>query len=102
MAEPRNRNELSEILHEYCEHVYFQPPTGTELQYPCIIYRLETTNKRYANNGRYMYCAEYSLQYITSDPDDDVKFKIDQLQYCAMGRSFISDNLYHYNYRLFF
>lgn len=100
MARPRS--ELSEILHEFCDNVYFQPPTGTKIKYPCIIYKIEDLDPRYADNRTYSICNQYSITYITRDPDDNVKYRIVDLPMCRMTRSYTEDNLYHYAYRLYF
>ena len=100
MGKPRSI--LSEKLHELCKNVYFQPPTGARITYPCIIYDLERTDVRFADNAPYALYDEYSLKYITRDPDDSVRSQILMLPYCNSERMYISDNLYHYPYRLYF
>ena len=100
MARPRA--ELSEILKALCANVYFQPPTGTKLKYPCIIYDLETFDVRHADNAKYTLHDKYQVTYITRDPDDFVKYQIEQLNMCSAGHFFISENLYHYPYTLYF
>lgn len=99
MAKPRL--ELSDLLHEYCDNVYFQPPTGTKISYPCIVYELERTNVRYADNAPYALHDEYSVKYITRDPDDPVRLELVYLPLCSSERMYINDNLYHYPYRLY-
>lgn len=96
-----SRLKLSEKLHELCTNVYFQPPTGTKIKYPCIIYDLDGINKRHADNAAYTLNDKYSIQYITRDPDDDVKYQIAMMQYCSPGSFFVSENLYHYNYTIY-
>lgn len=100
MARPRS--ELSEILHEYCSKVHFQPPTGTKLSYPCIIYNLENFVITPADNVAYMHYDKYEIIYITRDPDDPIKYSIAQIPMCKLGRVYTSDNLYHYSYTLYF
>lgn len=98
----RSRDELSAKFHALCDHVYFQPPGGHKLQYPCIIYTLDGLNDKAADNLDYLTHVEYSVTYITRDPDDSVIFDLDHLPMCAMTRAFTSDNLRHYVYRLFY
>ena len=99
----RQRSELSEKLHEICQNVYFQPPANIKLTYPCIIYRLDNLNVRFADNGGYQVMDEYSLTYITRDPDDEL-IRIIPLTfpYCVMTNTATSDNLRNYYYRLYF
>lgn len=100
MGKPRA--ELSEILHGICENVYFQPPANKQLTYPCIIYKLENVDATFADNGAYRVMDEYSLTYITRDPDDMTIREFVLLRYCQMTNTSTADNLRHYYYRLYF
>ena len=100
MAKPRS--ELSAILHGICDNVYFQPPTGTLLMYPCLIYKVEDLDDLKADNRTYMRHAEYQITYITRDPDDVAKYAIADLELCSMTNTANRDNLYHYYYRIYF
>lgn len=97
----KSRNDLSTLLHTFCSNVYFQPPTGTKIKYPCLIYDLVRTNVRYADNAPYALYDEYSLKYITRDPDDPVRNQIVGLPLCSNERVYISDNLYHHPFTLY-
>lgn len=98
----RSRDELSSRFHALCEHVYFQPPGGDKLVYPCIIYALDGLNTKGADNTDYSMYIEYSVTYITRDPDDNIIFELEHLPMCSLTRAFTSDNLHHYVYRLFY
>ena len=82
-------------------NVYYQPPTGTMLTYPCIVYNLDTANDVHANDHIYRRLYRYSLTYITKDPDDMKRDIIDDLQYCRFNRMFVSDNLNHFVYTIY-
>lgn len=97
----RLRTELSEVLHRICDNVYFQPPTGMKIVYPCIVYDLERTDVRFADNVPYALYDEYSIKYITRDPDDPVRNQIIMLPMTSSERVYISDNLYHHPFRLY-
>ena len=98
----RSRTKLSEILHGYCPNVYFQPPTGTLLKYPCIIYSLSKIESIHADNNPYVLGSKYDLTYITRDPDDETRYALAKLQTCKFDRAFTSDNLHHYAYTLYY
>lgn len=99
----KSRIELNADLHEICPNVYFQPPSNLRLTYPCIIYKLDNLNVRFANNGTYHYMDEYSLTYITRDPDDENIRKIPlALPYCTMTNTATADNIRNYYYRLYY
>lgn len=94
------RRDLSAELHEICSNVYFQPPTNIQLVYPCILYSKTTIRTKYANDNPYILQDEYSLLYITRDPDDENVRKIARLKSCSAGRFYTADNLYHYPYTI--
>lgn len=98
MARPRS--ELDERLHAFCQNVYFQPPTGYKLKYPCIVYDLEKPDISFADNLPYVAYDKYLIKYITRDPDDQVRNQIITLQYCSPEKPYISDNLYHHPFSL--
>lgn len=100
MARPRS--ELSSILHSLCDNVYFQPPSNKQLTYPCIIYKLDNIDATFADNDPYRLMDEYSITYITRDPDDENIRKLARLRYCTMSNASTSDNLRNYYYRIYF
>lgn len=78
--------------------VYYQPPTGYKLQYPCIVYNLSDKSTRYANDSPYGWTNLYTITYISRTPDDEILDKIGSLKGCRFDRPFTNDNLYHYVY----
>ena len=82
-------------------NVYYQPPTGTRLQFPCIVYNLATANDIHANDHIYRRLYRYTLTYISKDPDDPKRDVIDDLPYCAFDRMYVSDNLNHFVYTIY-
>lgn len=100
---PQRRIELHHRLVALLgsENVYYQPPTGTRLSYPCIVYNLATATDAHANNRIYRRLYRYTLTYITKDPDDPKRDEIDDLTYCAFDRFFTSDNLNHFVYTIY-
>jgi hypothetical protein len=99
MAKPRKK--LSELLHTFCKNVYYQPPTGTKITYPCIIYDLDRPDVTFADNVPYALYDQYSLKYITRDPDDQVRYQIIMIPLCSADKPYIADNLYHHPFRLY-
>lgn len=94
------RLTLSEKFHALCANVYFQPPSGKQLKYPCILYSLVSLRADYADNKPYSLGDEYSVMYVTRNPDDPNIRKIARLEHCSAGRFYTSDNLYHYPYTI--
>jgi len=98
------REDLDALLCETLgsEYVYFQPPENLKMRYPCIVYSLNGNFKRQADNNTYHRRKEYSLLYITYDPDDAMIDKIGDLPYCGMSKPYTAENLHHYPYTIYF
>ncbi len=84
------------------DYVYFQPPANVKISYPCIIYKRLKDDIIHANNTPYNYKRRYSIMIIDEDPDTEIPDKIIQLPTCEFSTSYISDNLNHYVYSLYF
>lgn len=76
-------------------HVYFQPPEGFKLEYPCIVYEREKIESRFAANLPYMHKNRYSLTVIDKAPDSGIPLRIAELPMCEHSRHFVNDNLHH-------
>lgn len=103
MARPRL--ELHALLEDIIgtgNKVYFQPPENVKLRYPCIIYKLANIDTTKADDIKYLKHKRYEITLIHDDPDNDIYETIEDLPYCDFDRSFVSDNLYHYVFTLFY
>lgn len=97
----KTRIDLHNELLTYADNVYFQPPESIRMKYPCIVYRLDGVDTKSANDGKYIINKRYFIQYIHSNPDDEVGDKIILIPHCSSaGRSYI-DGLYHDNFNLY-
>lgn len=93
-------SKLCDILES--SHVYFQPPTGTKLIYPCIVYELDDMDTKYADNNPYLITRGYSITAIDRNPDSIYPQKIAEMPMTSFNRMFVSDNLYHYVFTTYF
>ncbi len=94
------QTKLEEILGS--NKVYFQPPSGFQLKFPCIVYELSTINGKMANNNKYKLTDRYKITYITQEADDALTKKIlTELPKSVLNVVFKTEGLYHYNYELF-
>lgn len=76
--------------------VYFQPPEGTQIRYPCVIYERDSGDADYADNKVYRFTQRYEVTVITRDADCQLPVEIlKHFQMCRMDRTFTSGNLYH-------
>lgn len=102
----KTRRELSQDLKKVLpgiSHFYFSPPNGTQLQYPCCIYKLVGDNKFYADDIPFFRAKRYTVTIIDQNPDSEFS---DQLiagfPYCTLDRPFTMDNMNHFVHTLFY
>lgn len=72
------------------------------MQYPCIVYKRDSALTEFADNKPYSYGKRYQLTVIDSDPDSDIPDKIAMLPKCVLNRTFVSSNLHHDVFNLYF
>ena len=90
------------IQEEARRHVYFQPPEGFKLKYPCIVYELDRIETNFANNLPYLHNKRYSVTVITKDPDSEIPGLVADLPMCSHDRHFVNDNLHHDVFTIYF
>lgn len=102
MARPRL--ELQTILKDILgsDNVYFQPPNGLQIKYPCIVYSRDDAKTEFANDKPYTYTKRYQVTVIDKNPDSDIPDKVALLPMCSFNRFFTADNLNHDVFTLFF
>lgn len=96
------RLQLQTLLESITENVYFQPPINIRLQYPCIIYKRDDSDLKFANNGIYRKLKRYEVMVIDRDPDSLLPDVVSQLPLCNFNRFFTADDLNHDVFNLFF
>ena len=129
-------HNLLKALFDTTPNVYFQPPSGTMLKYPCIVYKLQDITDRRADNLRYIEHRSYEVTVIDRDPNSELRERVLKLiggvsdikwdefnletdaDYHALveralskglklfiggfNRPFISDNLNHYVFTIYY
>lgn len=90
-------NLLRAIVKQRCgeEHVYYQPPTGLMMKYPCICYERSSIGNDHADGVVYHQTVSYTITVIDTKPDSEMAAAVSGLEKCTFSRNFISDNLYH-------
>ena len=94
------QSKLEEILGS--SDVYFQPPESIRLSYPCILYELSSINTLRADDRMYANMRQYLVTLIDPDPDSIYIDKILDMKYCRFDRFFVTDNLNHYTFILYY
>jgi len=82
--------------------VHFQPPNGTQMVYPAVVYSLARAETQFADNLPYRRAQAYTVTVIDEDPDTGIRDEIAALPYCSFDRWYATDGLNHYVYTLFF
>jgi hypothetical protein len=96
------RQDLQLLLEAITPRVYFQPPPTVKLQYPCIIYKRDYADTKFADNKPYDIVRRYAITVIDSNPDSDIPGKVAALPRCLFNRFYTVDNLNHDVYSMYF
>lgn len=100
MARPRL--QLQQVLKGITPKVYFQPPNGLVMTYPCIIYARDSVDVSYADNGPYRHTKRYTVTVIDRDPDSKLPDLVGKLPLTAHTRFFTAEDLNHDVFTLYF
>lgn len=85
------------------KNVYFNPPEGKKISYPCIIYHYAKPFQRHADDIIYTLMKCYDVTYISKNPTDQFPDHfLQSMPYCNMDRIFISDGLVHTVFTIYF
>lgn len=96
------RDDLQEAMGQN-RKLYFQPPNGTKLTYPCAIYQLQNIDTKRADDSIYNKMTCYQVTVIDPDPDSELPDSLlNAFQYIKFDRFFTSDNLNHYVFTIYF
>lgn len=96
------RLDLHEILVAITPNVYFQPPASLEIQYPCIVYQMDTARTEFAGNKPYMYRKRYQITVIDRNPDSVIPDAVAWLESALFDRHYTANNLHHSVFTLYF
>ena len=98
------RTDLHELLCTALgsRNVYFQPPEGFKLAYPCIVYEVDRIITLYANDKPYSHSTRYTVTAIDRNPDSQIPKRIADFPTAAFKQQFEVDNLHHYVYQLYY
>lgn len=100
----RTRLQLQTDLEEVSgiSNVYYQPPESFKLLYPCIVYELGGENVVYANNYLYVGKKRYTVTVIDKNPESLIPDRIRRMKLCSFDRAFVSDNLNHFVFNIYY
>ena len=96
------RLQLHQLLETFTDNVYFQPPTNVQLKYPCIIYKRDFADTKFADDNPYNIKLRYAITVIDQDPDSEIPSKVASMPLSLFNRFFTADNLNHDVYNVYF
>ena len=99
-----DRLKLHEILCEALgsRNVYFQPPSSIQMKYPAIVYSRSNINKKNANGNPYITNLSYDVEVMDKNPDSPIVKSIIEMPYYSYGRHYVSDNLNHDSFTIYY
>lgn len=99
-----NRSSLQSLLEQILgsRNVYYQPPESLKINYPAIIFSRAKPDRKFADNQIYLKKSCYEIILIDKNPDSSVISKLEDLPYSTWDRKYISDNLNHDVFTLYY
>ena len=84
------------------KNVYYQPPPSIQMNYDAIVYSRSKIDNTFANDTVYTQAKAYTVTVIYKRPDSEVVDKVSRLPKCRFDRHFVSDNLHHDVFTLYY
>jgi hypothetical protein len=95
------REKFHLILKTFADNVYFQPPENSRIEYPCIVYKRDNANTKYADDKPYDIRTRYMVTVIDPNPDSEIPRMVASLPLSSFNRFYIAENLNHDVYSVF-
>ena len=85
------------------ENVYFQPPETIKLRYPCIVYSLDPTYTRHADNRNYIITNRYHIKHIYKSLSKSLKDQfLTEFMMISHDNRMIADGMYNDDFTLYY
>lgn len=101
------RNHLAKLFIDetgvLTPNLYFQPPETVKISYPCFIYHKISPNIQRASNSLYLFTEGYNVLWIDKNPDNQMNKRIyEEFDYVSSSSPYVSDNLYHTSFDIYY
>lgn len=84
-------------------NTYFEPTEKTRLKYDAIVYKHDSLDTKRANNRSYFIRNGWQVTCISQDPETPIPRAIQEhFELCRPGRPFVSENLYHFPFTIYY
>lgn len=92
-----NRADLQTLFENILgsHNVYYDPPESVKMHYDAIRYSRRKIENAFANNSPYKQDDSYEVTVIYRDPDSNLPREISKLPTCSHDRHYVSNNLHH-------
>lgn len=100
-----SREKFHEILTGILgsRNVYFQPPEGFRMNYPCIKYNMDNKWTLHADDLKYAGKTRYTVTLIDYDPESEAfNNALEALPYSSFDRPYAAENLNHFVYTIYY
>lgn len=97
-----SQQELHDILKVFTPNAYFQPPSTLSMAYPAIVYKWDDADTKFADNRPYRFLKRYMLTVIDRNPLSVIPEQVAMLPTCIFDRTYVSNNLNHTVFLLYF
>lgn len=94
----KRQSKIKAQLSAVCSNVYFQPPTGLSMEFPCIVYSRQKIDQKKADNIKYKTDVIYKVIVIDRDPDSEIVNAVSQLPNTTHTSYYTKNN---FNYDVF-
>lgn len=95
------REQFHLLLKTFVDNVYFQPPVNSRIEYPCIVYKRDNADTKFADDKPYDIRTRYMVTIIDPNPDSEIPRKVASLPMSSFNRFYIAENLNHDVYSVF-
>lgn len=83
-------------------NVYYSPPASVKMKYPAIVYSRSKIDSKKADDAVYKQNHLYSVTIIDDDPDSVIVERMSMLVEASFDRHYISDNLNHDTFTIYY
>lgn len=85
------------------QHTYFEPPESIRMTYDAVVYERAMPNVRRADNRSYSIRDGYKVTVISRDAETPLPRMLQEhFERCAPERPFVTDNLYHFPFTIYY
>ena len=99
----RSRLEFQSELRKHAPSAHYMRPLGNHMTYPCFVYKSLAPKQVRADNRNYLTMNCYEVLYISETENEAIIEEMtSSFGHCSAGAPYISDDLYHYPFTIYY